>query len=64
MTLLRWGSCVDLLKKGSCWYAVVISLKQLNMVDEILKTYLPWFCATLYVFPHKMKLVVLSLYPV
>ena len=34
------------------------------MTDESLKTYLPWFCATLHIFPHTRKLVVLSLYPV
>ena len=47
LTLVRWCSCADLLKKGSCWYADVISLRKLNMEDDILKTYLPWFCATL-----------------
>ena len=28
---------IDLLKKGSYWYAVVISIRKLNIVDEKLK---------------------------
>ena len=36
----------SMLVKGSCWYAVVISLRKLNIVKEILKTNFPWFCAT------------------
>ena len=28
-------------------YAVKILSRKLNVVDEILKTYFPWFCATL-----------------
>ena len=47
-TFVRWVSCADLLKKGSCWYAVEISLRKLNLVDEILKTYLGKFSLTLY----------------
>ena len=48
LTLVRWGSWADLSKKGGCWYAVVNSLRTLNIVDEILKTYFLRFCATLY----------------
>ena len=44
----RRGSCADLVKKGSCWDADAISSRKLNIVCEILKTCLPWFCATLY----------------
>ena len=44
----RRGSCADLVKKGSCWYADAISSRKLNIVCEILKTCLLWFCATLY----------------
>ena len=47
LTLVRWVSCADLLKKGSCWYAAVILFWKLNIMNEILKTYLLWFCATL-----------------
>ena len=47
LTLVRWVSCADLLKKGSCRYAVEILSRKLNAVVEILKTYFPGFCATL-----------------
>ena len=46
--MVRWVSCADLLKKGSCWYAVEISLRLLNLEDEILKTFLGTFRLTLY----------------
>ena len=46
--MIGWVSCADLLKKESCQYAVEISSRKLNVVDEILKTYFPLFCATLY----------------
>ena len=47
LTLVRWVSCADLKKKGSCWYAVEISLRKFNLVDEILKTYLGRLSLTL-----------------
>ena len=51
----RRGSCADLLKKGICWDADAISSKKLNIVCEIFKTCLPWFCATLYCFELSLK---------
>ena len=35
------------LKTSLRQYAVKILSRKLNVVDEILKTYFPWFCATL-----------------
>ena len=51
LTLVRWGNSADLLEKGSRWYADVISLRKFNTEDEILKTYFPCFCASLYYVP-------------
>ena len=49
LTLHGWGSCEDLVKMGECYLAVVISLGLTIYLVMFPKTYLPRFCAALYI---------------